>query len=279
MIDLHTHSNLSDGTDTPEELVLAAARAGLTAIALCDHDTMAGIPAAQAAGSRCGVEVVSGLETSTVWDDSTVHLLGFGCDPEDRSLNDALARVRTSRTERLPRMVDALRLAGIPITLDDVVSKAAPGATLGRPHVADAMVALGVVPSRREAFDIWLEWGKPGYVGHYRIPLEQGIALIRDAGGVTVIAHPWGHGTRHLLTREVLAHLAHTGLDGIEVDHNDHDEASRVELRAFAAAYGLLATGASDYHGAGKTRHPLGCNTTPSEVYDAIVALIEARRA
>jgi len=278
VIDLHTHSNLSDGTDTPEELVLAAARAGLTTIALCDHDTMDGIQAAQATGSRCGVEVLPGLETSTVWDDSTVHLLGFGADPDDKALSDALARVRTSRTERLPLMADALQRAGIPITLDDIVAKAAPGATLGRPHVADAMVALGVVPSRREAFDVWLEWGKPAYVGHYRIPLEQGIGLIRGAGGVTVIAHPWGHGTRHLLTRDVLAHLAHVGLDGIEVDHNDHDEAARRELRTFAMEHGLLATGASDYHGTGKTRHSLGCNTTPREVYDAITALIEARR-
>jgi len=279
VIDLHTHSNLSDGTDTPEELVAAAARTGLAAIALCDHDTMDGIPAAQTAGALLGVEVLPGVETSTVWEDSTVHLLGFGCDPDSKPLADALQRVRTSRVERLPKMVDALRQANIPITLDDVVAKAAPGATLGRPHVADAMVALGVVPSRREAFDIWLEWGKPGYVGHYRIPLVQGIALIRAAGGVTVVAHPWGHGTRGLLTREVLAHLAHQGLDGIEVDHNDHDETARAELRTFAAGHGLLATGASDYHGSGKTRHPLGCNTTSREVYDAITALIKARRA
>jgi len=278
-IDLHTHSNMSDGTDTPEELAVAAARAGLDVVALCDHDTMAGVSAAQASGERCGVIVQSGLETSTQFGDSTVHLLGYGCDPDEPALSSALAHVRLSREQRIPRMVDALERVGIVVSLEDIAAQTAPGATSGRPHVADAMVARGVVPSRREAFDYWLEWGKPGYVGHYRIPLIDGIALIQGAGGVAVIAHPWGHGTRHLLTSEVLVELAHEhGLDGLEVDHNDHDETARAELRHLAAAHGLLATGSSDYHGLGKTRHPLGCNTTDPDVFDAIVDLIQTRR-
>ena len=276
-IDLHTHSNVSDGTDTPAELVAAAAVAGLDVVGLCDHDTMAGVPAAVVAGLECGVIVLRGLEMSTELSDATVHLLGYGCDPNDPVLAHALSAVRYARARRVPLMVDALNRAGVPLRVEDVTALAAPGATLGRPHVADALVTAGVVPSREEAFKVWLDQGRPGYVGHLRIPLSEGIAMIHGAGGVAVLAHPWGHGTRAVLTGSVIRGLARKdGLDGIEVDHNDHDAADRVALRAIAADAGLLVTGSSDYHGLGKVGHPLGCNTTAREVYEAIAGKLAA---
>jgi len=279
VIDLHVHSNMSDGTDTPAELARAAALGGVDVIGLCDHDTMAGVPQATRAGAACGVAVLGGVEASTALGGVTVHLLGYGCDPADAALSAALARVRSAREQRVPLMVDALQRAGLPITVEDVRATAARGATLGRPHVADALVAIRAVADRREAFDVWLDQGKPGYVGHYRIPLDRGIALIHEAGGVAVLAHPWGHGTRGVLTGGIIASLARdAGLDGIEAFHNDHDAAARRELTAIAEANELLVTGSSDYHGLGKTGHPLGCNTTSEWVYDAILALISMRR-
>ena len=271
VIDLHTHSNVSDGTDSPQQLVEAAARAGVDVIGLCDHDTLAGVAPAQAAGQSQGVTVLAGLEMSTQLDNVTVHLLGYGCDIADQALDQALSEVRSARLDRLPKMLAALAAGGVNITIDDVLAQSTPGTTLGRPHVADALVAAGVVASRREAFTVWLDNGRPAYVGHYRVPLREGIALIHGAGGVAVLAHPWGHGSRFVLTPSRIAELATSdGLDGIEVDHNDHDTADRVALRAIAAESQLLVTGSSDYHGLGKVGHALACNTTTDQVYEAI---------
>ena len=252
---------------------MAAAAAGLDVVGLCDHDTMAGVPDALAMGEVCGVAVLPGLEMSTELSGATVHLLGYGCEPSDPVLSRALSAVRYARARRLGLIVDALVAAGVPIKVEDVTAPAVPGATLGRPHVADALVAAGVVANRGEAFAVWLDEGRPGYVGHLRIPLAEGIAMIHGAGGVAVLAHPWGHGTRAVLTAGVIGQLARRdGLDGIEVDHNDHDAADRAALRAIAGKNGLLVTGSSDYHGLGKVGHPLGCNTTAREVYEAILA-------
>jgi predicted metal-dependent phosphoesterase TrpH len=149
--------------------------------------------------------------------------------------------------------------------------------SVGRPHFADAMVELGYVADRTEAFDIWLADDKPVFVPRYAIPVALGVDLVRGAGGVAVLAHPWGRGSQEKLTADVLAELARRGLDGIEVDHQDHDPATREELRALAARLGLLATGSSDYHGTGKKEHDLGCNTTPIGVLDAIRVRVAER--
>ena len=277
-IDLHTHSNISDGTDTPAALVSAAAEAGLDAVALCDHDTMLGVPEAQAAGQVFGVAVLRGLEMSAELGGVTIHLLGYGCDPVAEPLAAALSEVRQGRDERVPRMVAALNAAGLPLTVEDVLAQATPGTTLGRPHVADAMIAQGLVSDRQEAFMLWLGEGCPGYVSHPRIPIEQGIAMIRGAGGVTVLAHAWGRGSRRVLTPRVIAQLAEfDGLDGLEVDHRDHDGPTRAALRTLAEANDLLVTGSSDYHGTGKIDHDLGCETTTQANYEAIIALIKDR--
>lgn len=277
MIDLHTHSAVSDGTDSPEELVRAAAEAGLSVIALTDHDTFEGLPEARAEGRVRGVGVLGGIELSTLHDGHSVHLLGYGCDPSHPELARELERIGRSRVERIPQMIRLLTQMGMPLTVREVEAQAA-GVSVGRPHVADALVARGYVSHRNEAFATLLHDGGPAYVHRYSPPLTRGIELVRGAGGVAVIAHPWGRGGRSHLPLSVLESLIReTGLDGLEVDHNDHDRESTEELREFAAALGLLVTGGSDYHGTGKTNHPLGCHTTSPEVYEAIVEAIAAR--
>jgi len=278
LIDLHTHSTVSDGTDSPEELVTAAQRAGLDVIALCDHDTMDGVPVAQRAGEACGMMVLRGVEVSTELDDATVHLLGYGCDPASQGLADALASVREGRRMRLTKMLAALNAAGVNVTVDDVLRQTSSGTTVGRPHVADALVAAGLVRDRREAFAVWLDVGRPGYVPHPRLPLDDALHLVREAGGVTVLAHAWRRGSRHVLGPDAIAELAAGGwLDGLEVDHQKHTAEDREALRQLATATGLIPTGSSDYHGTGKINHDLGCNTTPESSYRAILALIDQR--
>ena len=270
-IDLHTHSSVSDGTDTPAELVAAAATAGLDVVALCDHDTFDGLAAAIAAGSALGVRVLRGIEMSAQHHWSSVHLLGYGCRTDDEALTNELGRVRAGRSGRVPAMLANLARYGMPVPQEVLARHVGSSPSVGRPHIADAMVELGYVTDRTEAFDTWLADDRPIFVGRYAAPLGKALHLIRAAGGVAVIAHPWGRGSRDQLPPAVLAELAEAGhLDGIEVDHQDHDDAARAELRALADRLGLLATGSSDYHGLGKTDHGLGCNTTPPEVFAAI---------
>jgi len=275
-IDLHTHSRVSDGTDSPAELVAAAALAGLDVVALTDHDTMGGVAEAQTASEQLGIKVLGGLELTCQYDSVTVHLLGYGCQA-DTPLQDALDELRDDRLRRMPKMVAALNAAGVEIGVSDVEAVARPGATLGRPHVADALVALGVVADRQEAFDKWLDIGRPGYVGHYKVPLAEGVATITGAGGVAVLAHAWGRESRSVLTSDVIRGLAVSGLDGLEVDHQLHDADTRVTLRALANECGLIPTGSSDYHGTGKVNHDLGCNLTSDASFEAIKALIIQR--
>jgi 3',5'-nucleoside bisphosphate phosphatase len=267
-IDLHTHSRVSDGTDSPAELVAAAATSGLDVVAITDHDSAAGWPEAMAAGREHGVSVVPGIEISTEYDGHSVHLLAYLPDPTLPGLVALLDEVLAGRTARVPTMVAQLRAAGIDITVEDVYAQSADAAATGRPHVADALVARGVVGHRNEAFDRYLAFGRPAFVDRYNAPLEEAIRLVAEAGGVSVIAHPWGRSGRRLPSEEQLAKLAALGLSGLEVDHQDHDPETREALRAIARKLDLVATGSSDYHGTGKTGHPLGVNTTdPAELH------------
>ncbi|MEA5054722.1 MAG: PHP domain-containing protein, partial [Propionicimonas sp.] len=266
-IDLHTHSRVSDGTDSPAGLVQAARAAGLDVVALTDHDTFDGLAEAMAAGPEAGVVVVPGVEMSTRVDGTSVHLLGYGCRPDDAALGAELAAVRRGRDGRVPAMLRALEGLGMPIPAEVLERTRAGSPSIGRPHVADAMVELGYVADRRAAFDAYLRDGGPAYVPRYAPVLAQAIDLIHAAGGVTVLAHPWGRGSRPSLSESRLARLAADhGLDGVEVDHYDHASQTRQELRRLAERHGLLATGSSDYHGTGKVGHPLGLNTTAPEV-------------
>jgi predicted metal-dependent phosphoesterase TrpH len=279
-IDLHTHSSTSDGTDTPEELVENAARAGLDVVALTDHDTFDGLDAAVATGEQVGVQVVRGLELSCARQGSSVHLLGYGADPEDPALAAELERVRDGRQGRVAGVLAKLDALGVGVTEEAVARFVGDSPSVGRPHIADALVEAGHVRDRTEAFDRFLADGGPAHVARYAIDLERGIDLVHGAGGVAVIAHPWGRGRERLLPPELLATLAKEhGLDGIEVDHQDHDRDARRRLRKLVQRLGLLGTGSSDYHGTGKTDHDLGCNTTAPEVFAEISDRLAARRS
>ena len=270
-IDLHTHSSVSDGTDAPAELVRAARGAGLDVVALTDHDTFDGLDAAVAEGERLGVEVVRGLELSCSRQGASVHLLAYGANEADPHLTEELVRVRGGRRGRLGGVLERLADLGVRVSEAEVLAQVGDSPSVGRPHIADALVNAGHVRDRTEAFDRFLADGGPAHVPRYAIDLGRGIDLVHAAGGVAVIAHPWGRGREHVLPAELLAALVHDHhLDGIEVDHQDHDAEVRHRLRRLTESWGVLATGSSDYHGHGKVNHDLGVNTTAPEVWAEI---------
>jgi predicted metal-dependent phosphoesterase TrpH len=274
-IDLHTHSLASDGTQTPAELVGAAARAGLDVVAITDHDSANGWEEATEAALRVGVALVRGMEISTRHRGHGVHLLAYLPDPTHPGLADSLTRIVEGRGSRAPAMVEALRRAGIDLSLDEI---AAP--VPGRPHVADALVRKGIVATRDDAFEQYLNPGRPGYVNRYAADLTTTIATVAAAGGVTVLAHPWGRGRRGDLPAAEIAALRDAGLSGLEVDHQDHKAPDvREELRAIARDLDLVVTGSSDHHGLGKANHGLGCNTTAPEEYERLLARAAAASA
>ncbi|MGA8850879.1 MAG: PHP domain-containing protein [Aeromicrobium sp.] len=270
-IDLHTHSNRSDGTDDPAVLIENAVRAGLDVVALTDHDATTGWDEAQVAADRLGIRLIRGIEISTTFHGASVHLLGYEFDPHDPALNAELDRVLAGRDRRLPRVLELLAEHGMPLTEADVAAQSGNAAASGRPHIADAMVDKGYVDHRDDAFDGWLDTGGKAYVARYSAPLETAIALVKAAGGRTVIAHPWSRDSQRVLSAEALADLAGMGLDGIEVDHNDHSAEAREALRTIAADLNLVVTGSSDHHGAGKIDFDLGCNTTAPDQLERLL--------
>jgi predicted metal-dependent phosphoesterase TrpH len=278
-IDLHTHSSISDGTDTPSSLVDRARQVGLDVVALTDHDTFAGLDEAVSRGKEVGVRVVRGVELSCGRVGESVHLLAYGADPASPALAAEMAKVRGGRMGRLAGVLQRLVELGVPVTEEQVLAEVGESPSVGRPHIADAMVKAGHVADRTEAFERFLADGGPAHVPRYAVPVERGIELVHHAGGVAVIAHPWGRGREQILPPEVLRRLtAEQGLDGLEVHHQDHDAETRVRLGALAAELGLLATGSSDYHGTGKLDHELGCNTTDPDVFDTLMDRLAARR-
>ncbi|MGH3498444.1 MAG: PHP domain-containing protein [Nocardioidaceae bacterium] len=276
-IDLHTHSRRSDGTDAPAALIGKARAAGLLVVALTDHDTTQGWEEAAQAADQLGITLIPGIEVSTRYQGRGVHLLAYLPDPDDPALTAELALVLAGRNSRLPAVVERLRAAGVGITVSDVERVSGHAAATGRPHVADALVALGAAHDRDEAFAKWLSPGRPGYVDRYAADLVDMIGIVRNAGGVSVLAHPWSRSSRRVLTAQALADLRRAGLAGIEVDHNDHPADVRAQLRGLAADLDLVATGSSDYHGIGKVGFDLGCNTTTPEQFDILMS--RARRA
>ncbi len=278
-IDLHTHSRVSDGTDAPSDIVWLARRAGLDVVALTDHDTADGWASATAAGLEAGVAVVRGMEISTEYRGVGVHLLGYELDPSLPPLAAELAHIRSDRRDRLGRISARLTAAGYPLEVDDILATAHDASTVGRPHVADAMIAKGYVRTRDEAFARWLADGGPGYAPKYAPSTADAIALVRAAGGVSVLAHPWGRGSRRVLDGDAFEDLARAGLDGIEVDHQDHDAVDRAELRGLAHDLDLAVTGSSDYHGVGKFDHELGINTTEPAHWERLASLAAQRAA
>ncbi len=277
-IDLHTHSWFSDGTDSPTRLVLNAQQAGLNVIALTDHDTLAGLDEARAAGRRVGVRVLDGVELSASHEGHELHLLGYGPRRDDPGLNTELERLRVGRAQRLPKMLAKLADLGMPLTLEEVRAAAKDSRTsLGRPHVADAMVIRGYVANRDEAFERYLDRDGPAFVPRPAVGLAEGIDLLHGAGAAAVIAHPGIRGASTVLTGTLLEQLrAEHGLDGIEVDYPLHDLHTRELYHQLGARLDLVRTGSSDYHGTGKRGHELGCATTRPPAFDELLRRIAA---
>jgi predicted metal-dependent phosphoesterase TrpH len=273
-IDLHTHSTVSDGTDTPAELVLAAADAGLDVVALTDHDTTAGWAAATAALPP-GLTLVPGAELSCA---STldpprpvsVHLLAYLFDPASPALVAEQTRLRRERRARLHTMAERMAADGLPIDADEVLGRLPADSPAGRPHLAQALVRAGLVSTVDDAFARYLGNGRNYYLPRRDTPVETAIDMIADAGGVTVFAHPFARSRGRIVSAETIATLAERGLTGVEVDHPDHDAATRAELRGLARELGLVQTGSSDYHGTNKTIG-LGAETTDPEAFAALV--------
>lgn len=271
-IDLHSHSRVSDGTDSPAELVRRAAEEGLDVVALTDHDTFDGLAEALAEAEHQGVQVLPGMELSCAQRGDSVHLLAYGADAAHPGLAAELVRVRGGRTDRLTPVLARLHELGVPVSEAEVMVQVGSSPSVGRPHIADALIVAGHVGDRAEAFERFLADGGPAHVPRYAIAIERGIDLVHDAGGVAVIAHPWGRGRERVLPPELLERLVDEhGLDGLEVDHQDHDAEARHRLRGLTRRLGVLATGSSDYHGTGKRDHELGCNTTDPAVYQEIL--------
>jgi predicted metal-dependent phosphoesterase TrpH len=271
-IDLHTHSNRSDGTDPVDALMAHAAQAGLDVIALTDHDTADGWAEGRRAAEEFGVGFVPGIEISCKLRGISVHLLAYLPDPSYPPLAEDLKVVRDGRTDRIPMIVARLNSIGVSLTVDEVLAQATGTPSVGRPHVADALVANGTVANRTEAFDRFLADGKAGHVSHYAIDPGRAIELVRAAGGVPVIAHPWGRSSYKVMTEETIGRLVEDhGLAGIEVDHQDHSPQSRTALRAIAQDLGIIYTGSSDHHGVGKIDHELGVNTTEPEQFERLL--------
>ncbi|MCX4479189.1 PHP domain-containing protein [Streptomyces cellulosae] len=267
-IDLHTHSTASDGTDTPADLVRKAAAAGLDVVALTDHDTTRGHAEALAALPQ-GLTLVTGAELSCRLDGVSMHLLAYLFDPEEPALLAERELVRDDRVPRAKGMIAKLNELGVPVTWEQVARIAGNG-SVGRPHVASALVELGVVDSVSDAFTPeWLADGGRAYVPKHETDPFEAVRLVKNAGGVAVFAHPAAAKRGRTVPDSAIAELARAGLDGIEVDHMDHDPGTRARLRGLAGELGLLVTGSSDYHGSRKTC-VLGEFSTDPEVYGEI---------
>ncbi len=268
-IDLHAHSSVSDGTETPAEVVAAGVAVGLSVLALTDHDSTAGWAEAADAVRGTGMTLLPGMELSTQIYYSSVHVLAYLPDPTHPDLVAATDRIRDERLHRAESMVARIAV-DYELTWDDVLAHSTPGATIGRPHIADALVTRGHVPDRSAAFQSILHW-QGGYYRPHEAPTPvEGIELIVAAGGVPVLAHPGARGPeRRFDDRRVRALLA-AGLAGVEIRHRDNAPAAVERWTRLAAQHDLIVTGSSDYHGLGKPNR-LAENTTTPEAYAAIV--------
>ncbi|WP_104135820.1 MULTISPECIES: PHP domain-containing protein [unclassified Cryobacterium] len=269
-IDLHAHSSVSDGTETPAELVHAAAVAGLGTIALTDHDSSAGWAEGSAAARIEHLTLIPGMEFSTRVRYSSVHLLAYLFDPDDSALLAEMTRVRAARLSRAEEMVARIGV-DYDLSWDDVLAQTTPEATVGRPHIADALVARGHALNRSAAFADILHWKAGYFQPHYAPEPLRAIELVRAAGGVPVIAHPATRGIGDVVAESSLKTMVDAGLFGLELEHRENNPEPTKRLHELAAKFGLYVTGSSDYHGTGKP-NLLGENTTAPDVLDRIIA-------
>lgn len=271
-VDLHAHSTASDGAKSPAAAIAAAHAAGLAAFALTDHDTLGGVPEAQAAADAVGLRLVPGVELSVHQGEVEVHILGLHIR-DVSAMQSQLEIYRDRRVTRAEAIVERLGTLGVPLEMSAVLT-AADGGAVGRPHVARALVAGGHVRDNREAFDRYLAAGRPAYVDKERLEVAEGIALIHAAGGIAVMAHPAGDGRR-----ERIEPLVALGLDGLEVRHPSHSSEDAKRIKALADFFDLVPSGGSDWHGAMQGGRVLGALNVPFEWLEAQDARVARRRA
>lgn len=277
VIDLHTHTTCSDGTDSPRELVNKAIVQGIQVLGIADHDTTSGWEEASAS-LRGSLQLALGAEISCLTNDGiSVHMLGMLFDPLHQEMQQVLEETRDGRLPRMRKMIEKMRAEGMDISIEDVEKAMPDGATMGRPHLADALVAKKIVKSRDEAFIDLLHNDSRFYVSHAAPTPADAIALIRRAGGVAVIAHPFASHRGQILRAEDFSELVAAGLNGIEVDHRDQNPDERAMLRVIARELDLVVTGSSDYHGTGKL-NSLAENHTHREQWEKLESQANARR-
>ena len=271
-VDLHAHSTASDGSRAPADVIREAKRIGLTAIALTDHDTVAGISEAVTAGEAVGVRVVPGVELSAVEGDVETHILGLHLS-DTRELEAKLIELREMRRSRAERMVQRLNELGVRIEFASVLEQAAGGA-IGRPHVARAMIAEGWAVDFRDAFDRYLGNGRPAYVTKERLAVSDAVGLIHQSGGLAILAHP-----SHSGTRERIAAFVEQGMDGVEVRHPSHSSEDTSRLAALVEHFSLVPSGGSDWHGSADGPRTLGMMRVPADWLGRQDSRIRARAA
>jgi predicted metal-dependent phosphoesterase TrpH len=271
-VDLHTHSTASDGTLPPDEVIEAAKNANIRAVALTDHDTLAGVALATAAGERLGVRVVPGVELSASQGDREVHILALHVT-RLTLLESRLETLRGGRAVRAARIVDRLRELGIDVTLEMVMHEAG-AASIGRPHIARAMIRAGAVRDFREAFDRYLAAGRAAFIPKERLDVAEAISMTHEAGGLAIWAHPGAEGRR-----ENLESMVASGLDGIEVRHPSHHPEDSKRISALAVFFGLVPSGGSDWHGSAEGPRTIGSMQIPHDWLDRQDALVLSRAA
>jgi len=274
LIDLHTHSTASDGSETPTRLVELAVDAGLGALAITDHDTLQGVAEASVAASTAGIELIPGVELSLAYERGGMHLLVLWLEPADGPLQDRLSDLRSGRDGRNARIVQLLNEAGMSLTLNEVVEQSG-GGTVGRPHIAAVMMRHGFVPDIRTAFDLWLGAGRPAYVGRDRLDPEEAIDLARESGAVPILSHPHTLGiTTATEMSELLTRLRRAGLIGLEAIYSSYHRHERAGYADLARRFGLLPSGGSDFHGTYKPGLSIGSGygdlVVPGEMLDSL---------
>jgi 3',5'-nucleoside bisphosphate phosphatase len=281
-IDLHIHSSASDGTLSPTDILQRAAMLNLSAIAITDHDTLIGTSLAMRAERQAGLHLLSGVEISAAPPQGygipgSLHILGLGIDPDDKTLGEALAQMKTARDNRNPRIVRALNDLGIEIGMAEVAAKVG-GSIAGRPHIAQVLMDKGVVASMDEAFDRYLGKGKPAYQDKQRISSAETIGLIRGAGGIAVLAHPGLVEVKGTALECLVAELCEFGLGGLEAYYPEHTASDTATMEALARRHGLKLSGGTDFHGDNKPGVEMGCAKgdfyVPFTVFEALKAAL-----
>ncbi len=270
------HSLFSDGSDTPERLIELAVAGGLSAVALTDHDTVKGVPRFMAAAESAAVEAISGVEVSTSTTEAEMHLLGYFMDPADSTLASQLDVIRSARQTRNEHMLENLQKLGLPLDESEIRAFAGDD-VIGRPHFAQAMVARGYCKTTREAFDLYLGSGRPGYARRQTLVAEEAIEMIRAAGGVAVVAHPFTLGLSDQELSDLLGRLRSVGLGGLEIYYSQHTPEQVQTYSDIAAQHDLVASGGTDYHGSMTPDYTLGRGFGSLHVPDELVERLRDR--